>query len=235
MTEKSGLEPKILTVSDQNENDPFRDLKLHQQPINVVIETNLLRTFEYFERESPDLLILDINLNKDMLIELIESLRPKMYIPIILLTSLNSDSFTIDAYKAGVDDYILKPVSPELLKAKLSVWLRHSWGAGPGMLDPLKINQLRLLPSEKMIMLGDDHTVRLTNLELRLLYNLMRRAGHAVTNEELTEKIWGYSGETDNTLIKNVVYRLRHKIEVDPAAPSIIQTVPGIGYRLSTE
>ena len=99
----------------------------------------------------------------------------------------------------------------------------------------MKIGQIQLLPAEKMIVLDDNQPVRLTNLEVRLLYNLMKRAGHAMSTEELTEKVWGYSGEIDPTLIKNVVYRLRRKLEADPAKPSIIETVSGIGYRLTAE
>ena len=75
----------------------------------------------------------------------------------------------------------------------------------------------------------------MTNLELRLLYCLMSQPGHAVTIEELNQRVWGYTAEADNTMLKNVVYRLRRKIEADPANPLIIQTVSGTGYRLAAE
>ena len=78
-------------------------------------------------------------------------------------------------------------------------------------------------------------SVRLTNLELRLLYYLMNRPGQIVTIAELNQRVWGYNAEADNTMLKNVVYRLRRKIEIDPANPLIIQTVSGIGYRLAAE
>ena len=75
--------------------------------------------------------------------------------------------------------------------------------------------------------------VPLTNLELRLLYYLMNRPGQIVTIEELNQKVWGYSAEADNTMLKNVVYRLRRKIETDPHAPRFLLTVYGVGYRFS--
>jgi len=235
MADTSGLEPKVLIVSSEKRDGSFLDFNLLQQPVNVAVETDPARALECFERETPDLLLLDIDLDKGALIDLIGRLRPQMYIPIILLASDGSEEFMLEAYSAGADDCIHKPVSTELLLAKVSIWLRRSWNAGPGILDQIKIGQMQLLPSEKMIVLDDNQTVRLTNLEVRLLHNLMRRVGHVVTVEELTEKIWGYSGESDNTLIKNVVYRLRRKIESDPAKPNIIQTVPGVGYMLTVE
>lgn len=235
MADKLGLEPKILIVRNQKNDGSFRDLDMLQQPMNIVVETDPARTLDRFTAESPDLLILDVDLESGAVIDLLGTLRAQMYIPIILLTSEESEAFILDAYHAGADDCIPRTVSDELLQAKASVWLRRSWSAGPGILDSLKIGQMKLLPSEKMLVLDDHQAVRLTNLEVRLLHNLMRRAGHAVSTEELTEKVWGYSGEVDHTLIKNVVYRLRRKIETDPARPSIIETVSGVGYRLTAE
>jgi DNA-binding response OmpR family regulator len=83
--------------------------------------------------------------------------------------------------------------------------------------------------------LKNGGTARLTNLELRLLYYLMNRPDQIVTVEELNQRVWGYNAEADNTMLKNVVYRLRRKIEADPANPLIVQTVPGTGYRLAGE
>ena len=84
-------------------------------------------------------------------------------------------------------------------------------------------------------MKNNGQVVHLTNLELRLLYNLAGRAGDTFSTEELNERVWGYTGEMDNNMLKNVVYRLRRKIEADPANPLIIQNVVGVGYRLAPE
>ena len=71
----------------------------------------------------------------------------------------------------------------------------------------------------------------MTNLEFRLLYVLMNRPDQTVSIEELNQRVWGYSGETGITMLKNVVYRLRRKIEIDPAHPQIIHHVTGVGYK----
>ena len=86
-----------------------------------------------------------------------------------------------------------------------------------------------------MVFLRNGNAVRLTNLELRLLYYLMNRPGQIITIEELNQRVWGYTTEVDNTMLKNVVYRLRRKIELDPANPLIIQTIVGTGYKLAAE
>jgi len=86
-----------------------------------------------------------------------------------------------------------------------------------------------------LVLLKNGSAAPLTNLELRLLYCLMSQPGQIVTIEELNQRVWGYTSETDNTMLKNVIYRLRRKIEADPAKPLIIQTVAGAGYRLAAE
>ena len=101
--------------------------------------------------------------------------------------------------------------------------------------NPLKVGTLQLFPSERLVMLKNGGAVQLTNLELRLLYYLMNRPGQIVTGEELNQRVWGYAAEADNTMLKNVVYRLRRKIEADPAKPLIIQTVAGTGYKMAAE
>ena len=138
------------------------------------------------------------------------------------------------AYEAGIEDFLVKPVSPSILQAKIKVWLKRSASVSLGVLNQIKVGTLQLFPSEKTILVG-NRAVRLTNLELRLLYYLMNRSGQIVTIEELNQKVWGYSTEADNTMLKNVVYRLRRKIEHNPANPLIIQTVTGMGYRLAAE
>ena len=158
-----------------------------------------------------------------------------MLTPILLLTSSRTDEFVLEAYKAGVDDCIPKPTSPSLFQAKVKVWLRRFGSISADILEPIKVGTLQLFPSEKIIILKNGNMVRLTSLELRLLYYLMSWPGHAVTMQEFNRRVWGYSNEADNTMLKNPIYRLRRKIETDPANPQIIQNVAGVGYKLVYE
>jgi DNA-binding response OmpR family regulator len=169
------------------------------------------------------------------ILELLRDLRAELLTPILLLAPARTEEFVLEAYKAGVDDCIPKPVSPSLFQAKVKVWLRRFGSVAADALNPIKVGTLQLFPSERMVFLKNGSAVRLTNLELRLLFYLMNRPGQIVTIEELNQRVWGYTAEVDNTMLKNVVYRLRRKIELDPANPLIIQTVVGVGYKLAAE
>jgi DNA-binding response OmpR family regulator len=235
MAEKLVLGPRVLIVSNQQTTGPLWVFSLQQQDLHVMLEADPSKTLQRCEMETPDLIILDISLPEAQTVDLIKSLRAEMTTPIILLTPPRSEENIIEVYKAGVDDYLIKPVSPSLFNAKVKVWLRRSWSATTNTLDPVKIGGMHIFPSERMIIRDNGQPVHLTNLELRLLYHLISRAGQTVTTEELNQRVWGYTGEVDNTMLKNVVYRLRKKIESDPANPLIIQTVTGVGYKLVGE
>jgi DNA-binding response OmpR family regulator len=235
MPEKLGRIPKVLVVSNQQTTGPLWVFSLQQQQLNVLLEADPVRTLQRCEMESPDLIILDIHFPEDKTLELIGNLRAEILAPILLLTPVRSEEYVIETYKAGVDDCILKPVSPSLFQAKVKVWLRRFGSLSADEMGPVKVGTLQLFPSERMVMLRNGGVVQLTNLELRLLYYLMNRPGQIVTTEELNQRVWGYTAEADNTMLKNVVYRLRRKIETDPATPLIVQTVVGAGYKLATE
>lgn len=235
MTTKTDLTPKVLIVSNQQTTGPLWVFSLQQQNLNVALESTPANTLARCDTEAPALIILDINLSETETLELIQSLRGEMLIPIMLLTPARSEEFVLEAYKAGVDDCMIKPVSPSLFQAKVKVWLRRFGIISIETLEPITVGTLQLFPSEKIIILKNGSTVRLTNLELRLLHYLMSRPGHAVAIEELNRRVWGYNKEADNTMLKNVIYRLRRKIEADPANPQILQNVSGVGYKLVHE
>jgi two-component system KDP operon response regulator KdpE len=133
-----------------------------------------------------------------------------------------------------VDDVLTKPTSPSLFNAKIKVWLRRAWTVSPDTLEPLAVGKLHLLPEMRSVTLPNGTVVRLTNLEFRLLYFLMSRVGRPVTTENLIQHVWGYAGEADSTILKNLVYRVRRKIEKDPAKPVFLQTSSGVGYQFNT-
>lgn len=235
MPEKLGHTPKVLVVSNQQTTGPLWVFSLQQQKLNVLLESEAGNALQRCENESPDLIILDIHQPEAETLELIKNLRAELLTPILLLTPVRSEDYVLEAYKAGVDDCMPKPVSPSLFQAKVRVWLRRFGSVLADNLNPLKVGTLQLFPSERLVMLKNGGVVQLTNLELRLLYYLMNRPGQIVTIEDLNQRVWGYTAEADNTMLKNVVYRLRRKIEVDPANPLIIQTVVGVGYKLAAE
>jgi two-component system response regulator RegX3 len=235
MSEKPASAPKVLIVSNQQTTGPLWVFSLQQQKLNVVLESAPPNTLARFEKELPDLIIMDLHLPEAQILDLVRELRAETLTPLLLLAFAHTEEFVIEAYQAGADDFLAKPVSPSLFQAKVQVWLRRFAATSADFLNPIKVGTLQLFPAERMVFLKNGAAARLTNLELRLLYYLMQRPGQIVTIAELNQRVWGYNAEADNTMLKNVVYRLRRKIEADPANPLIIQTVSGVGYKLAGE
>ena len=231
----SDLTPKVLVVSNTQHTGPLLISGLREMELDVVVEPVPANTVQRWSAEIPDLVVVDANVPETQALELMKNLRRKAAVPIILLTQFNAEDFLLEAYQAGADECILKPISSLLFYAKVRVWLRRSWNVPVNTLDSLHVGRFQLLPSDRKIILDDRNPIRLTNLELRLLYCLMSSAGQTITIEELNQRVWGYSNVADITMLKNVVYRLRRKIEKDPANPQIILNVTGVGYKFVSE
>lgn len=226
------LAPKILLVSDQQAS-PDWIFKMRQRRIELVQEIQPARAFERWLEETPDIILIDMDLPEMQLIDLVRELREQAVIPILLLASNQTDKFMLEAYDAGVDEYILKPIHASLLRSKMKAWLRRSWSVPVDMLDALTVGGLQFIPEKRTIVLEDREPVRLTNLELRLMYYLLSHPGRTLTAEDLCQRVWGNYADGNKVTLKNVVYRLRNKIEADPAHPHYIRTVAGIGYQFT--
>jgi two-component system, OmpR family, response regulator RpaA len=233
MVIKMTLSPKILFISHGQTTVP-RALQFIQQYLQVVLELHPTRAFQRWIDEAPDLTVVDIEPVESLALSVVNRLREQAVIPILLLGSDRTNKLMLEAYEAGVDEYILKPIEPSLLHAKVKAWLRRSWSIPVGMLDALKVGDIRFLPAERTLILDGQPPIRMTNLELRLMYYLMSHAGRTITPEELCQRVWGTDREVSKTTLKNVVYRLRLKLEPDPTHPHYIRTVVG-GYQFTRE
>ena len=231
---RRNCKPKALIISDQPTTGPLWSVALEQNQIVAVFEKSPANAAARWLSENPDLVILDIRQAKQAL-NLIIDLRQETLAPILLLLREATEEFLIQAYEAGVDECIFKPISPSLFVAKVNAWLRHTWNQSTDTLVPLKIGGLRLVPVERLVEMPDKPPLRLTYLEFRLLYILLSRPGYCLSSEELIQRVWGYECAVDTTVLKNMVYRLRQKIETDPSDPKRILTVPGIGYKFDAE
>jgi two-component system KDP operon response regulator KdpE len=223
--------PKVLVISDQPGTSPLWGSGITQR-FQFVLEPNPNRAVQNWMEILPDLVVLELE-SEPLAIALIARFREEATTPVLMLSSNCAHKFMLDTYQAGVDEYILKPIHPALFHAKLKAWLRRSWSVPYGVLEPLKVGSVKLVPTERRILFGDRDPVHLTSLELRLLYYLMGRHGHTVTTEDLCQRIWGETGGGDVMRLKNVVYRLRRKIEADPAKPFYLRTVTGAGYQFN--
>lgn len=225
--------PKILFISDGQTTLSWA-LQFMQQYLQVVLESHPTHAFQRWIDEAPDMIVIDIEPVELLALKVVNQLREQAVIPILLLGSLQTIKFMLEAYEAGVDDYILKPIEPSLLHAKIKAWLRRTWSIPVGMLDALKVGDIHFLPDERTLIVEGQPPIRMTNLELRLMYYLMSHAGRTITTEELCQRVWGTDREMNKTTLKNVVYRLRLKLEPDPTHPHYIRTVAG-GYQFTRQ
>ena len=224
------LIPKILLISNLQTTSPLWAFTTTQQRWNITLERDPANAVQRWAELLPDLIVCDID--SDVLsIDVVTQLRDQAVLPILLLTSNQTHKFILDVYEAGVDECILKPIQPSLFEAKLRAWLRRSSNVPVDVLETIQIDDLQLVPSDRSVILDDRDPIRLTNLELRLLYYLMGRPGRTLTTKELCQRVWSHHSVGDPTTLKNLVYRVRRKIEADPANPQYLHTVAGVGYR----
>jgi DNA-binding response OmpR family regulator len=233
---KSVLKPaKLLIVSNSIKTGPLWAYSLQVDNFDVIMEPDPAKALRRWSDEHPNLVIFDLTTEEPAVLGIVRVLREEATVPILLLIQSKTEEYALQAYAAGADECISKPLSPSLFHAKVKAWLRRSWTVSSEMLDPIRVGNVQLIPSERSVAINNGSPIRLTNLELRLLYTLMNRPGRTVSDEELIQRVWGYDGEADNTALKNVVYRLRGKVEVDRSSPVIIHTVPGVGYKFALD
>ena len=221
--------PKVFVVCDQRDTAPMWGYILRQQGLIVVQETSMEKAIDRWSTEMPDLVVIDLNVEHEARMELYQKFRAVSVAPILLFLPTYHETEILEAYHAGVDDVVVKPVSPAIFLAKIFAWMRRSWTVPIDNLSLVKAGRHWLDPARRCLIDPAGVEIRLTNLELRLLHLLMSRPGFVFSLDEIIESIWGGYGNGDQVLLKNVVYRLRKKIEEDPSRPLFLQTGQG-GY-----
>jgi DNA-binding response OmpR family regulator len=220
---------KILVVDDDLELLGLIGFALRQAGYLVVQAGDGPKALEVFEQEQPDLAILDVNLPGMSGFDVCRHIREQATTPVILLTVRNSEEDQVTGLDLGADDYLTKPFSPRMLLARVRALLRR---AGVERISTHTAGDLALDVETQSVSMSGGDAVRLTNREFRLLQYLLANAGHTVSTEQLTRHVWGYEGIGDRQLLKQLVHRLRQKIERDPADPRHLITISGVGYQL---
>jgi DNA-binding response OmpR family regulator len=222
---------KILVVDDDLDLLGLVAYALRQAGFLVVESSDGREALEVFEREEPDLCILDVNLPRLSGFEILGRLREsRPSLPIMMLTVRSAEEDQVKAFDLGADDYLTKPFSPRTLLARVRALLRR---AGPDASPIVAFGDLALDPDRRDVRIAEGSPVRLTPLEFRLLQALAAHAGRAVPPERLIVHVWGAGGRGDRQLLKQLVRRVRTKIEADPSLPTRLLTDAGLGYRLA--
>ena len=220
---------KILVVDDDLELLGLISYALRQAGYLVVEAGDGKAALAAFEREEPNLVILDVNLPRLSGLEVCRQIRAVSKVPVMMLTVRAGEEDQVQALDLGADDYLTKPFSPKTLLARVRALLRRAGTEKPA---PLAAGDFSLDLEISAVSVRGGEPVRLTRLELRLFQLLLANAGHTLPAERLLSHVWGSRGSGDRQLLKQLVHRLRQKIEATPSEPRYLLTLPGVGYLL---
>lgn len=194
------------------------------------------QALEMLAANLPDLLVLDIMLPGIDGLAITRKLRNSLEfasltgeIPIVFLTARSEEIDRILGFEVGADDYLVKPFSPRELVARVKAVLRRSL-SNQSSETPLSFGTMYIDPRSRSLTLKNENIV-LTAKEFDLLWFLARHPQQVFSRSQLLDNVWGYEFYGDESTVTVHVRRLREKIETDPAKPTIIQTVWGIGYK----
>ncbi len=224
---------KVLLVEDDLALSDVVSFTLRRAGYVVVAAYDGLAALEQFAAAAPDLLLLDLNLPRLDGLGVCRQVRAESDVPIIILSVRGEDEAVVRGLEMGADDYMVKPFSPAQLVARIRAVMRRSGVAAAP--SSLVAGGLTLDRSRGEVARAPDQAgqppVRLTALELKLLEALMIDPGRVLPSDTLIAAVWGPEGG-DRAMLKQLVYRLRAKIE-DETTGGYIETVPGIGYALA--
>jgi DNA-binding response OmpR family regulator len=224
---------KILIVDDDLELLGLIGFALRQASYLPISAANGAEALALFEREQPDLVILDVNLPDMSGFEVCRRIRIEARTPIMMLSVRSGEEDQVQGLDGGADDYLAKPFSPRTLLARVRALLRRAEVEQPAAKrSSAATGHLALDIERQSVSIRGGVPIRLTSLEFRLLQYLVANGGHTITAERLTTHVWGYRGVGDKQLLKQLVHRLRQKIEHSPAEPRYLITVAGVGYLL---
>lgn len=225
---------KILVVDDDRVVADLVVFTVRRAGYEAIMASDAASALRRWAEDQPDLIILDINLPGTPRLKdgfaICQQIRSQSDVPIILLTVRGEENDIVRGLEAGADDYVLKPFSPRQLVARVQAVMRRGRSVESAHLPAkLSIDGLEFNPRLREVSLLDGTTKSLTSLESRLLESLMLHAGNILTTDDLISDVWGASGGSSE-MLRQLVRRLRAKIEQDSTNPHYIQNLPGLGY-----
>jgi two-component system response regulator RstA len=224
----------ILLIEDDARLAELTATYLEQNGLRVASEARGDRAMERFSRERPRLVLLDLLLPGKDGLSICRELRRTHEVPILILTAKDTDIDHVIGLEAGADDYVMKPVDPMVLLARVRALLRRAERGGSTANErkpDLMLGTLRISETSREVWLGEN-AVPLTTQEFELLSLLAHRAGELVSRDEVFRTMRGIDYDGLDRSIDGRVSKLRRKLGDDAAAPTRIKTVWGKGYLL---
>jgi two-component system KDP operon response regulator KdpE len=225
---------KVLLIEDNQEivDSLCLCLKLVWPQVNTIATAEAAKGIELVEAESPDIVILSLELPDMDGFDVLTQICSFSNVPIIVLSARQAEMDKAKALETGADDYITKPFSPIDLLARVKAVLRR--GGMPQFKQvnsPLFVSDNLTINFATRDVLISGNPVKLTPIEYNLLCNLARNQGRVISHRSLLEKTWGSNYTDDISFLKKYIYRLRVKLNDSNPSHQMLVSVRGIGYK----
>ncbi|HLY28872.1 MAG TPA: response regulator transcription factor, partial [Aggregatilineales bacterium] len=223
---------KLLLVEDDAELAAVVELTLRRAGFWVYRADSGDRALQVWADEAPEVIVTDANLPGIDGFELVRRIRQAADTPIIMITVRGAEDDMVRGLELGADDYITKPFGPRQLVARIKAVLRRQ-GTTPN--EPVSAGPLTLDSARREVQVRGKSAQRLTPMEYRLLHALLVAHDQVISTDDLIDQVWGYRDSGDSATLRQLIRRLRQKIETDAAHPTVIETVAGLGYILNSQ
>ena len=230
MATTGSLTRSVMVVEDDDAIRLVLRTNLEDEGYRVVESVTAEQALVAMIDERVDVVLVDLRLPGIQGLDLIRSLRATSQVPIIIVTAQTDSHDVVAGLEAGADDYVTKPFVSKELMARIRTILRRAGTpehepqalvCGPVELDPDTAEVRRY-----------GQPIAVSKIEFYVLAELIGARGRVLSRDHLLRKVWGYGNAGDGRVVDNLIYRLRSKIEDDPANPELLTTVRGFGYRM---
>jgi two-component system response regulator MtrA len=225
------VDARILLVEDDPSIREVTTIGLRNAGFSVESAGDGVTGVERFRSAEFDLVLLDVMLPRMDGLEVCREIRRSSTLPVVMLTARTDTLDVVVGLEAGADDYVKKPFEVPELVARVRAALRRA-GRRPTDDERLRLGPLSIDPGGRTVA-RDGRDISLTRTEFDLLVELARHPGQVLSRDVLLDRIWGYDYLGDSRLVDVAIQRLRAKVERDPAAPELVLTVRGAGYKSS--
>ena len=226
--------PTVFVVEDEESFIEALEIGLKREGFKVHVARDGAEARSMFDCVKPDIVLLDVMLPKLSGTDVCRELRKKSQVPIIMVSAKGSEIDTVVGLEVGADDYIVKPYRLRELVARIRAALRRS-SLTPTEIDEVGYGTVRIgdisIDPEQHVVTVRGTVTKLPLKEFELLYVLIANAGRVMTRETLIDRVWGTDYYGDTKTLDVHIKRLRSKIEADPANPSQVVTIRGLGYK----